>query len=770
MIASPKFYTGGLGSLSGLLRNVTAAPAPAKAAAPAPVAPSAPQALVGPPAPTTVAPPKTTAAPPVSTPAITPVDKLVVSGGVSAPAPAPATAKPTKLQTVSSYSAPAGTVINAATVDALLKQNIDKGDPNLVTGEALKSLEQKGKIDPSLGNLLSSNAAVAKGAAALGVTKTETINQLGGTKSVSYSGDLAGAAKSLGIDTAGFTKTISGPMGTTQTIIDKEKLYNAVNDRANQIGLYAITERDPGKTGSSDNATHITTYYQNTNGVLQPLKDANGKTATTTFKADTYTKDEGFFEGLVSGVRGIATELSPIISMALPNLGLTGLQLLAAQSAQAIATGASPTDVLKGAIGSLAAAQVPQFLDELKVVSAASPALKSAINNAAVQATFAAFTDQNIALNAIAGAIGGAAAELSKDLGDPALQKAIGEFTKNKALGMSDMQAGMAAAQDYAQSISGKKAADRTAAQNQVIDAFSQPRTAGVGTQIGEATAATGAIYSDPEAAREAARMGIELPSVGVTTPSLISGKELPAVTVTGTREPVILTPTLTQNLGLGGRVDKKTPTTVPPNLDIANLISQGASTTGKTTETPSGVIDTTQPAGTSSDAGVSASNLGTGANFDSKIIDLTGIGGGGTSGIDFGGGEGTSGAGAAGTGASGIGTGETGTVGTGIDGTGTGGDGEGGDGSGDGTTETASQTFPLTPQQPDTVILDLISGGGTRRGQRLPTASESESMAALTQALRIGDPGDALFGGKLGRRRNVWNVESLRLKDELGG
>jgi hypothetical protein len=26
------------------------------------------------------------------------------------------------------------------------------------------------------------------------------------------------------------------------------------------------------------------------------------------------------------------------------------------------------------------------------------------------------------------------------------------------------------------------------------------------------------------------------------------------------------------------------------------------------------------------------------------------------------------------------------------------------------------------------------------------------------------------LFGSGLGRRRNVWNEESLRLKDELGG
>jgi hypothetical protein len=41
---------------------------------------------------------------------------------------------------------------------------------------------------------------------------------------------------------------------------------------------------------------------------------------------------------------------------------------------------------------------------------------------------------------------------------------------------------------------------------------------------------------------------------------------------------------------------------------------------------------------------------------------------------------------------------------------------------------------------------------------------------AALSQALSVGDPG-ALYLGKKGKERKpVWNVESLKLKDELGG
>jgi len=73
------------------------------------------------------------------------------------------------------------------------------------------------------------------------------------------------------------------------------------------------------------------------------------------------------------------------------------------------------------------------------------------------------------------------------------------------------------------------------------------------------------------------------------------------------------------------------------------------------------------------------------------------------------------------------------------------------------------------------TVLLGLL-GGGARdiarmaRTQRTPNEREAASMQALSQALSVGDPGDALFGSGLGRRRNVWNVESLRLKDELGG
>jgi hypothetical protein len=72
-------------------------------------------------------------------------------------------------------------------------------------------------------------------------------------------------------------------------------------------------------------------------------------------------------------------------------------------------------------------------------------------------------------------------------------------------------------------------------------------------------------------------------------------------------------------------------------------------------------------------------------------------------------------------------------------------------------------------------VLLGLLGGGkfdvaNVVKTQRTPSEREAASMQALSQALSVGDPGNALFGSGLGRRRNVWNVESLRLKDELGG
>lgn len=80
-----------------------------------------------------------------------------------------------------------------------------------------------------------------------------------------------------------------------------------------------------------------------------------------------------------------------------------------------------------------------------------------------------------------------------------------------------------------------------------------------------------------------------------------------------------------------------------------------------------------------------------------------------------------------------------------------------------------ASQEFPLTPQEADRRLIDYMYGNfGSPFG--VPLGQMAPSSSALAQALSVGDPG-ALYLGKKGRERKpVWNVESLKLTDELGG
>jgi hypothetical protein len=72
-------------------------------------------------------------------------------------------------------------------------------------------------------------------------------------------------------------------------------------------------------------------------------------------------------------------------------------------------------------------------------------------------------------------------------------------------------------------------------------------------------------------------------------------------------------------------------------------------------------------------------------------------------------------------------------------------------------------------------------AASGLVYGDRTSTPSQSTqvgvestgtpSSAALAQALRVGDAGEPVFGtDDLGKQKRVWNVSSLKLKDEVGG
>jgi hypothetical protein len=201
--------------------------------------------------------------------------------------------------------------------------------------------------------------------------------------------------------------------------------------------------------------------------------------------------------------------------------------------------------------------------------------------------------------------------------------------------------------------------------------------------------------------------------------------------------------------------------------------------------------IVTRQGTGTRAGTGAGA-GTGTGrTDLTTKIMELTGIApiGGGTTASTTDTGAGTSvsgtGTGAGGMGGgtgTGIGTGAGAGVGSG-EGTGIGagkgsgeGDGEGsgkgpGDGLDDGITR-ISQTFPLTPPtvDPTKELINYIYGNINQSPFLFQPGQMQPGTSALAQALGVGDPGASYLGKKGKERKPVWNIESLKLKDELGG
>lgn len=85
-----------------------------------------------------------------------------------------------------------------------------------------------------------------------------------------------------------------------------------------------------------------------------------------------------------------------------------------------------------------------------------------------------------------------------------------------------------------------------------------------------------------------------------------------------------------------------------------------------------------------------------------------------------------------------------------------------------------ASQTFPLTPPttDPRKELINYIYGNiSTSPFLLQPGEMQMQpGTSALAQALGVGDPGASYLGKKGKERRPVWNIESLKLKDELGG
>jgi hypothetical protein len=82
------------------------------------------------------------------------------------------------------------------------------------------------------------------------------------------------------------------------------------------------------------------------------------------------------------------------------------------------------------------------------------------------------------------------------------------------------------------------------------------------------------------------------------------------------------------------------------------------------------------------------------------------------------------------------------------------------------------SQIFPLTPItiDKDKELINYLYGNITPGRTLTPPGEMPTGSSALAQALGVGDPGSLYLGKKGKERKPVWNIESLKLKDELGG
>lgn len=510
-------------------------------------------------------------------------------------------------------------------------------------------------------------------------------------------------------------------------------------------------------------------------------------------------------EPLLNKISDVALQ----IGLATATAGLSLPAQIGVNAALQIAQGAKAADVVRNVVGTVAANSltqgipgiesskiIPKTLNEVNKAIAniapntISPTVASALINAERQAVAALITKQDVGQNAIAGAIGGTVADIAKfGFDDPLTQKTIGEYAKYNALGMSPQDAALMAGVDYVGDISSQSATRPSSQTDEEIS----PVAAAPGSKIGSSLASVGDIdftvpsniANKPEFKTKPGETGENIiqytdndgvvsyrKNVTSTTPS---GKEFGYTIVYDDLNGISYEYSLPkEGLGIQRVATKTRPSvenldtlkkTVTDTVDVSpDVLSVKPVKTQIDQTTLSGGFKEPTVKPITPDIRAEAPQLPSvevDGDFATPVQEMPTLS-------------------------------LLNRVRVGAE-----------------TKPDASQVMKQLPaievtgqkeeepeilrliQPPkeelrkteeevepqrkptDSVILDLISGGGTQqatRQQRTPNEREAASMQALSQALSVGDPGDALFGSRLGRRRNVWNVESLRLKDELGG
>ena len=478
------------------------------------------------------------------------------------------------------------------------------------------------------------------------------------------------------------------------------------------------------------------------------------------------------------------------VLLAYATSGLSIGQQIAFNAANAYLQGAKPEDIVRGAIGSLVANQfrplgtnaagVPEttgvsIIDDFnKTIQAIkSPELQSAIFNGVRQGVYATATEQDIAKNVAAGAVAGAVAtNIQNKYKDPSLANAAGEYLQAKIAGKTDLEAFSAAFSGYATEEE-RKEAKRKVAQEMSSLPLDQVQALGYKTK----DEITGAFFPVPPE--------IAAKQQFITMPGEVGENIIQVIDKDGI---VTYEKKVTAQTPLGNKIDY----TILYDTDTNQFYYEygtGEKAVLSKSRPSLTTLNASQEILPSSLVGAQTGQRKQGDDFgvstvrqqESPVqVDVYGVGGRPVEEMPT---------------ISLLRTVRTGQKPLQVDVYG----GAGFDRGGELTPqESVAQREPEeeisepqrlitesaqdTPQEEfetqrptnSTVLLSLLGGGGrfqtTQRTQRTPNEREAASMQALSQALSVGDPGDALFGSGLGRRRNVWNEESLRLKDELGG
>ena len=474
------------------------------------------------------------------------------------------------------------------------------------------------------------------------------------------------------------------------------------------------------------------------------------------------------------------------IGLGAASAGLSTGAQIAINAAIAYEQGVKPEDIARGAIGSILANQfapltqgqttgVTVIDDFNKVIQKIkNPELQSAIFNGVRQGVYATVTEQNIAKNVAAGAVAGAiATNIQNKYNDPALANAAGEYFQAKIAGKSDLEAATAAFSGYAteeQKANAKKAVAEEAfnlplEQRKALGYMTRDEVAGLKSEeVGSFNQAPSEIAAKEEFKARPGEVGENIIQVTDKDGIITYQKRITAETPLGNKvgyiiiydpelnkfdyeyrtssetinndfRPSLRTLNASQEIlppriigtQTGQRIQgedfgeptarQQTPLSVEemPTISLLRRVRTGQET--RQNETPL-QVDVYGGAGFDREGELasqeSVAQREPEENYRAKQRLIT---------------------------------------------------------------ESAQDTPQEEPeaQRPinSTVLLGLLGGNmnsSIPRSQRTPNEREAASMQALSQALSIGDPGDSLFGSGLGRRRNVWNEESLRLKDELGG